>query len=519
MTAPGAAAPPATTGATARSTVAAAARGGLWGAVGSVTNAVFAFLLVGLITRAAGAEGAGAIFTGVAVFTIASNVCKLGADTGLVRFIPGDLALNGGRSVGPLLRMAVLPAVAAATATAGLLLCPGVATTLLPHLPRADALALIRFFGLVLPAATVSLVLLGATQGYGTVVPFVSVEQIGKPVLRVLIAVPVAYWAPGMLSLAAAWLLPATAGLAAAWLGLRRCRAPHPTVAPAPTAVPARETAVSWREFWVFSAPRAVSSVFDISAVWVGVILLSALATNAEAGIYTAIGRVVTAGTLLQLAVRLAVAPQLSRLLALGEAAEAHHLHRISTCWTVLFSWPLFVLIAGFPRTVLAVFGPEFTQGAPALVILCAAAVVNVAVGNAQTVLLMAGKSAWHLACTAAAFAVQLTVGLLAVPRWGILGAAVSWGAAVVVENLSAALLVRLRLGFTTVAAGYTRALGIAAAVSVVLAGLRTLTGDTPSGLALSLTIGMFVFGTFLWRYRTPLGVSELAQVLRRRTV
>ncbi|MGW3203334.1 lipopolysaccharide biosynthesis protein [Streptomyces sp. NPDC001135] len=513
MTAPGAA-PPVAAGSGARSTVAAAARGGVWGAVGSGTNAVFAFLLVGLITRAVGAHGAGAIFTGVALFTIASNVCKLGADTGLVRFIPGDLVLNGGRSVGSLLRMAVLPALAASTAAAMVLLwCPAVATTLLPHLPRADALALIRFFGLVLPAATVSLILLGATQGYSTVVPFVSVEQIGKPVLRVLIAVPVAYWAPGMLSLAAAWLLPALAGLAAAWLGLRRCRAPHP-----PT-LPAGGESVSWRDFWTFSAPRAVSSVFDISAVWVGVLLLSALATDAEAGIYTAIGRVVTAGTLLQLAVRLAVAPQLSRLLAVGEFAEAQHLHRTSTCWIVLFSWPLFVLIAGFPRTVLTVFGPEFTQGAPALVVLCAAAVVNVAVGNAQTVLLMAGKSSWHLACTAAAFAVQLTVGLLAVPRWGILGAAVSWGTAVVVENLSAAVLVRLRLGFTTVAAGYTRAFGIAVAVSVALAGVRTLSGDTPSGLALSLTVGMSVFGTFLWRYRTPLGVSELVQVLRRRTV
>ncbi len=511
MTAPGTA-PPTTAGATARSGVTAAARGGLWGAVGSATNAVFAFLLVGLITRAVGAHGAGAIFTGVALFTIASNVCKLGADTGLVRFIPGDLAVNNGRSVGSLLRTAVLPATAAATATAAvLLLCPTVATTLLPHLPRADAIAMIRFFGLVLPAATVSLILLGATQGYGTVVPFVSVEQIGKPVLRVLIAVPVAYWAPGMLSLAAAWLLPALAGLVAAWVGLRRCRAGHAT-APAGGA-----ESVSWRAFWAFSAPRAISSVFDISAVWVGVILLSALATDAEAGIYTAIGRIVTAGTLLQLAVRLAVAPQLSRLLAVGEAAEAHHLHRISTCWVALFSWPLFVLVAGFPRTVLAVFGPEFTQGAPALVLLCAASVVNVAVGNAQTVLLMAGKSSWHLACTAVAFAVQLGVGLLAVPAWGIVGAAVSWGAAIVVENLSAALLVRLRLGFTTVAAGYTHALGIGLAVSVTLAAVRTLSGDTPSGLALSLTLGMSAFGMFLWRYRMPLGVSELVQVLRRR--
>jgi O-antigen/teichoic acid export membrane protein len=511
MTAPETIAP-SRAGATAVSGVAAAARGGWWGMAGSAANAVFAFLLVGLVTRAVGAGGAGAIFTGVALFTILSNACKLGADTGLVRFVPRDLAVDDGRSVAAMLRMAVLPAAAASTAAAApLLLSPTVATTLLPHLPAADAIALVRLFGLFLPAATVGLVLLGATRGYGTVVPFVGVEQVGKPVLRVLIALPVALFAPGLLSLASAWLLPALAGPVAAWFALRRCRTGHGA------ARAGGNGCVPWRTFWGFAAPRAVSSVFDISAVWVGVILLSALGTGDEAGVYTAIGRVVTAGTLLQLAVRLSVAPEISRLLAVDEAAGAHELHRVSTCWIVLFSWPLFVLVAGFPRTVLSVFGPEFVHGAPALVVLCAASIVNVAVGNAQTVLLMAGKSSWHLAVTAAAFTVQLTVGVLTVPVWGVLGAAVSWGAAIVVENVAAALLIRLRLGFTTVDRGYTDALGIALAVSAVLAATRTLEGDTLSGLAVGMAFGMGVFGITLWRYKTSLGVSELVGVLRRR--
>ncbi|MFI6034837.1 oligosaccharide flippase family protein [Streptomyces sp. NPDC051315] len=499
-------------GAPARSAVAATARGGWWGMAGSVANAAFSFLLVGLITRAVGAQGAGAIFTGVALFTILSNTCKLGADTGLVRFVPRDLAVDDGRSVDALLRTAVLPAAVAGTAAAvPLLLFPAVATTLLPHLPPGDAVALVRLFGLFLPAATVGMVLLGATRGYGTVVPFVGVEQIGKPVLRVLIAVPVAYCAPGVLSLASAWLLPALAGSVAAWISLRRCRAARPTPRPQGSGT------VPWRTFWAFAAPRAVSSVFDISAVWVGVILLSVLGTAGEAGVYTAIGRVVTACTLVQLAVRLAVAPELSRLLAVDKEAEAHDLHRVSTFWTVLFSWPLFALVAAFPETVLSVFGPEFTVGAPALVVLCAASVVNVAVGNAQTVLLMAGRSSWHLAVTAAAFTVQLTVGVLTVPTWGVLGAAVSWGAAIVVENLSAAVLIRLRLGFPTVDRGYASALALGLVVSLVLAASRVEKGDTSSGLAVAMALGSCVFGITLWRYRTSLRVGELVGVLRRR--
>ncbi|MFF5188091.1 oligosaccharide flippase family protein [Streptomyces sp. NPDC000345] len=492
--------------------VAAVARGGWWGMAGSAANAVFSFLLVGLVTRAVGADGAGVIFTGVALFTILSNTCKLGADAGLIRFIPRDLALHDGRSAGALLRMAVLPAAAvSAAAAAPLLLSSTVATLLLPQLPPADAVALVRLFGLFLPVATVGMVLLGATRGYGTVVPFVGVEQIGKPALRLLIAFPVACFLPGLTALASAWLLPALAGSVAAWFALRRCRAGRDA------RHPAAQEPVSWRTFWAFAAPRAVSSVFDISAVWVGVILLSALATASEAGVYTAIGRVVTAGTLLQLAVRLAVAPEISRLLALREDTEAHSLHRVSTCWIVLFSWPLFVLVAAFPETFLSAFGPEFVQGAPALVVLCAAAMVNVAVGNAQTVLLMAGRSSWHLAVTAVAFTVQLSVGVLAVPVWGVLGAAVSWGAAIVVENLAAALLIRLRLGFTTVDRGYTTALAVALTVSVVLGAARTREGDNPSGLAVGMALGMCVFAISLWRYRTSLRVSELVGVLRRR--
>ncbi|MEU2222980.1 oligosaccharide flippase family protein [Streptomyces sp. NPDC018347] len=492
--------------------VAATARGGWWGFLGSAVNAVFGYLLVALVTRTLGAHGAGAVFTGVAVFTILGNTCKLGADTGLVRFVSRDVAMGGGRHVGALLRTAVVPSTVASTAAAAVLfLYPPAATALLPALPAADAVTLVRLFSVFLPPATLTLVLLGATQGHGTVIPFVGVEQIGKPVLRVLIAVPVALLAPGVLSLAVAWLAPTLAGALAAWLALRHRRAHRGTA-------PAREAARARRGFWAFSAPRAVSSVFDISAVWVGVVLLSGLSTSEQAGIYTAVGRVVVAATLVQLAVRLAFAPEISRLLAVDELDQARHLHRVATRWIVVFSWPLLVLLADFPGTVLSLFGPEFAQGAGALTVLSVASAVNVGVGNAQTVLLMAGRSSWHLAVTGAAFAVQVTIGVLTVPHLGALGAALSWGAAIVGENLVAAVLVRRHPGFTTVDGGYVAALAsglVLTALAVVP--VRLLAGDTASGLTLGITLAVCVFGAGLWHFRTTLGVSDLVGVLRRR--
>ncbi|GHE54381.1 capsular polysaccharide biosynthesis protein [Streptomyces spiralis] len=498
--------------------VAATARGGWWGVVGSTVNAVFGYLLVTLVTRALGAQGSGAVFTGVAVFTILSNTCKLGADTGLVRFVSRDMATDGGHRVGALLRSAVVPGAAASTAAAALLLLsPSTATSLLPTLTPHEAVTLIRLFALFLPVATVTLILLGGTQGYGTVVPFVGVEQVVKPVLRVLIAVPVTLLAPGVLNLAAAWLVPTPAGAVIAWAALRRCRRTSP-VHPSGTGTAAPRTDAVRRGFWAYAAPRAVSAVFDISSVWVGVILLSCLATSEEAGIYTAVSRVIVAATLLQLAVRLAFAPEISRLLAADESEQAGQLHRISTRWIVLFSWPLFVLLASFPATVLSLFGPEFVQGADALVVLCVASAINVGVGNAQTVLLMAGKSSWHLGATAVAFAVQLAVGILAVPRYGVLGAALSWGAAIVVENLMAAVLVRRHPGFTTVDRGYLAATIVGLFLTAVLViPARLLTGDTEIGLAVGITLAFGVLGVGLHRLPAVLGVCDLIDAFRKR--
>ncbi|AZQ36757.1 polysaccharide biosynthesis protein [Streptomyces cyaneochromogenes] len=504
---------PATVGTAARCGVAATARGGWWGFLGAVVNATFGYVLVALVTRALGAHGSGAVFTGVAVFTILSNTCKLGADTGLVRFVSRDVATGGGHQVSALVRSAVVPGAAASTAAAALLfLSPSTATSLLPNLAPEDAVTLVRLFALFLPLATVSLILLGATQGYGTVVPFVGVEQVGKPVLRVLIAVPVAFLTPSVLSLASAWLIPSMAGAFATWFALRRCHRTHRRTPAGP------EVAAARRGFWAFAAPRAISSVFDISAVWVGVVLLSSLATSEEAGIYTAVGRVIVAATLLQLAIRLAVAPEISRLLAVDEIAQACHLHRVSTRWIVLFSWPLLVLLTSFPKTVLSLFGPEFEQGAVALVVLCAASAINVGVGNAQTVLLMAGRSSWHLVVTGAAFAVQLAVGILTVPRWGVLGAALSWGAAIVVENLVSAALVRRHPGFTIVDRGYLTAAvaGLCLTGALVLP-VRLLAGDTAVGLAAGIALGLCAFSISLSRFRAALGLSELVGVLRER--
>lgn len=110
----------------------------MFGLAGSAANALFGFVLVAVITHGLGARGAGAVFTGVAAFTILSNALKLGADTALVRFVSRDLELSGGAGVPALLRISVLPTLLASAAGAAVLLCsPGSPVCCCPSWIRA----------------------------------------------------------------------------------------------------------------------------------------------------------------------------------------------------------------------------------------------------------------------------------------------------------------------------------------------------------------------------------------------
>src|SRR5690606_582083 len=117
-----------------------------------------------------------------------------------------------------------------------------------------------------------------------------------------------------------------------------------------------------------------------------------ALAGATDAGVYNAVLRLVLAGTLTMQALRIGIAPQLSRLLTSGERtgdlSVATHVHQTATTWVVLLSWPLYVVFAVWPREILALFGAEFQVGASSLLILAVAMLWNLGTGNVGTVLL-----------------------------------------------------------------------------------------------------------------------------------
>ncbi|MGN9777218.1 lipopolysaccharide biosynthesis protein [Micromonospora sp. H33] len=470
------------------------ARSGAAALAGAAVNGLFGFVLAVVITRGYGATGSGAFFAAVGVVTVVAAVCTLGAETGLVWMLPRRRAGAQGDAA-RVLPVALLPPLAAAlaVAVAGVFAADALAPRLLDD-PGADGAALVAVSFAAVPVVVAMTLLFGALRCVRPIRAYVAVQSVLLPVARPVLVVTAVLAGGGLLAGMTGWLVPAAVALlvslalVAAPLGIGRGAGLRPE----------RE---DWSTFWRFALPRAASVAIDTGAVWIVVLLTSVLAGQADAGVFGAVGRYILAGQLAMHGLRVAVSHQLSRLLSRGERATAAAVHRQLTAWGLVLSWPIYLLLAVFGLAFLQLFGPDFTGGATAMTVLALAMLVNTGVGNAQSLLLMGGRSGLHLAATVAGLFVTVSLGLWLIPMYGVTGAALGWAAGIATENLSAFACARIVTGQPLVdksvlraAAATVAGVGAAAAIGVLVGGrgipgLAVAVGVLAAGCVALLTV------------------------------
>ncbi|MFD2767778.1 polysaccharide biosynthesis C-terminal domain-containing protein [Micromonospora eburnea] len=458
-------------------------RSGLVGLVGAAVNGLLGFALTVLIVRGLGPAGSGAVFTAIGVVTVLGGLCCAGADTALVWALPRRTTGRDGDAA-RLLPVALLPALSftVAVAAAGVVLAGPLAPVFFdPGTSGGADLFRLAFAGL--PFVVALAVLLAAVRGVRPVTALVAVQYVLLPAARPALVLVALAAGAGVTGVFAGWLAPAlVAGLVCVVLLVR----PLGLAAGATL----RPTGRDWRMLWGFALPRAASAAVDAGSMWLAVLLTAALADQVEAGVIGAVGRYALAGLLVMQGLRVAVAPQLSRLLGQGHAVEAAMVYRRVTSVVIALSWPGYLLLAIFAPGFLLLFGADFTAGASALVVLAGAMMVNSGTGIVQTMLLMSGSSGRHL--FAAATGLVLNVGLapVLIPPYGALGAALCWAAGITVENVVAAVAARRVVGEPLVTRGVLRVALVSASATAAVAGtVAAAAGRGVAGLALTLGV------------------------------
>lgn len=473
---------------------------------GAVLGAVANLLLGVVVGRGLGVEDTGLFFQLVGVFVILANVFELGADTGMVRFGAALESAGRAREVPRLLVSAAGPVVVVGVvASAALwLLAPQIGELVAPDHAGTVGSAL-RLVAPFLVVASVVPVVLGALRGLGDVTPYAAIQNIVIPVGRLVGIGAVLAAGAGLAGASLAWAAPLPIALIVAGAVLVRLL----TVRLGPRWWSRREPVSpdsSPRTFWRFSGARAVAAAVEIVLEWVDVLLVGALASPRDAGIYAIVTRAVRAGQITLQAARIAVAPRVSAALAAGDLTTGSRLYASVSQAMVLMSWPLYILLAVFATPVLELFGAGFGEGAVPLAILAAAMLLVTAAGMIQTVLLMGGRSSWQVRNKTLALVVNVTLNLVLIPWAGILGAALAWVATVLAETAVAAVQVHRKIG---IEAGL-RILAVPAALSLAVFGVaglgsRWLVGDSLPGLATATLVGGAVYASVVWAKRRTL--------------
>jgi O-antigen/teichoic acid export membrane protein len=386
------------------------------------------------LARTFGPEGAGVYLLALSMITAACIVGRLGLDTVLLRQVAAGAATRDWSQVegasGTGLRLALATS---AAATAGVFaLAPWLAAAFgMPALA-----APLRWMSLSIVPLTLAMLLSESLKGLRRIFDSQVVNGVAVPAVSLGVLLGVG----PRLGLQGAVLAHVAAAATALALGLawwRRAAPPRPGAPPA--AVPPRALLSSGLPFFW-------SQLTTFCMQWVGVVGLGLWRSEAEVGIFSLAMRTAMLTSLLLISVNTIAAPKFAALHRQGDLAGLEATAAATTWLMVAAAGPLLLVFLLAPARVMGLFGSGFVAGASALAVLALGQFVNAATGSVGQLLLMSGHERLFRNTVLASAVINVALTAAAVPRFGILGAALATTVSQVVKNLAAAWLVATRV-------------------------------------------------------------------------
>ncbi len=494
------------------------ARGTAINLVGSITATVVTFVTVGVITRTYGRDGAGVFFAVTALFTLAANSARLGAETSLTFFVSRFRASGQHAKIRALVMRALTGTalVAIAAAAVGFITAPMLAQRLISDESYvAEATLMIRILAAAVPTFALTQAMFGATRGFDTMRPSVIAGQIVRPVVQlVLVAALVLLGSDQLWPLAAIWAISSLAAVLSVgqWLNKRLAavsRRPASEVHDHEPPLPA---------YIQFTGPRAASDLLSAGLERLDVLLVAAILGQAAAGLYGTANRLILAGQLMMIATAQSMAPHLSASFSKGNNDDSQHMLRTITGWNVLILWPLFLGLVFGAKPALSLFGDDFIEAAPLVQVLAGAFLVITGLGTGDTVLMMTGGAKASLANHAISLVVMVAASLVLLPAVGVIGAAVAWAISRVLLRVLAGVQVYRTTGVHAIG----RPVLIAAAAATICfgsTGLGSLVLFDPGFVAVGFhaAVGGLFYLVAIRFLQDELSISDLAAVIKRR--
>jgi O-antigen/teichoic acid export membrane protein len=379
------------------------------------------------IARWLGPESFGIYGLGLTIFNILSLTVVFGMDVGVIKFASHYL----GAGIPSKAKETVVAALAI-TCGAGLVtaaVLAWLADPLASSIYQKPELAIpLLFFAAAIPFSTVGNVALSATQAFQTVRYTACIKYGWEPVTKFMLAASL-LWAGFQLTGVLAAVFIAVALSATLFL-----RALYKLTA-------SQKNSLTWNQheakcLIAFCLPLIVSNLFGVVAPRTDVLILGYWANVHEVGLYLSAFQTAAIMSLILSSFGAGFAPIISQAWSLRDTERMNASYKSVSRLSFTIALPIFCFFLLFAAPTLEVFGPEFSKGTTALMILAIGQLFNSVTGSANTMLLMSGHSKLVMTNTIVMGILLLLATSLMIPLWGIAGAAVAASGTFVATNM-----------------------------------------------------------------------------------
>ena len=180
------------------------------------------------------------------------------------------------------------------------------------------------------------------------------------------------------------------------------------------------------KDLLYYSLPIMFMSVLSTILHWTDVFMLGYFTDTSIVGLYHPPAR--TAGIIRIVFLSFAgiYGPILAEMYAKNLQIEMKHVFKLVTRWITTFSLPFVILILIYSKKVMLIFGSDFINGYPILMILVIAAFIQAVFGIGGITLNMTGFPIINLINTFIACGLNIILNIILIPKMGAMGAALA---------------------------------------------------------------------------------------------
>jgi O-antigen/teichoic acid export membrane protein len=201
------------------------------------------------------------------------------------------------------------------------------------------------------------------------------------------------------------------------------------------------------RTWFATAIPIFMVGSFYLLLTYVDILVLQQFRTPEEVAVYYAAAKTLALVAFVNFSVAAAATHKFTEYHVAGDRERLAAFLSDAIRWTFWPSLAATVLILALGKPFLWLFGPSFVDGYGLMFILAAGLLSRAAIGPVERLLNMLGEQRACAFVYAGAFALNLILCLILIPRFGAMGAAIATSSAVLAESMLLFLVTRYRLG------------------------------------------------------------------------